>query len=69
MEDGARLIGVGTLPWLITEHGVEGTEALIEFVMRPEHEPLLENFYVALGDSGEALRENIERRKRDEANR
>jgi hypothetical protein len=67
MEDSARLIGVGTLPWLIAEHGVEGTEALIEFVMRPEHEPLLENFYVALGDRGEALREDIERRKRDKA--
>jgi hypothetical protein len=67
MEDNARLIGIGTLPWLIAEHGVEGAEALIEFVMRPEHEPLLENFYVASGEHGEALREDIERRKRDKA--
>jgi hypothetical protein len=67
MEDGARLIGVGTLPWLITENGIEGTKALIEFVMRPEHEPLLENFYAAMGDNGDAMREDIERRKREEA--
>jgi hypothetical protein len=67
VADCGHLVGVGTLPRLIIEHGVEGTEALIEFVMRPEHERLLENFYVALGDSGDALREEIERRKTNEA--
>jgi len=47
-ESGIPYIGVGSLNWLIEEHGIPA-EQICDFVMRPGHGPLLTNYLHTVG--------------------
>jgi hypothetical protein len=64
METGALRMGVGSLAWLIEEHGIPHDE-IAAFVSRPEHESLREDLYVILDPNvAEALKAQVEKLSR-----
>jgi hypothetical protein len=66
MEKEASRIGVGSLGWLLTENKISDEAEMIEFVARPEHRHLREDFYETLGaDLAEKVKAKLaERRER-----
>jgi hypothetical protein len=63
MEEGARRIGVGSLPWLLLENKVSTEAEMVEFVARPEHRHLRENFYAIIdNDLAEKVKAKIAER-------
>ena len=67
MEDNVRRIGIGSLAWLIEEHQVPGDE-IIQFIARPEHSQLLEEFFTVLSPANaEAMRAQLEQYLRPRA--
>jgi hypothetical protein len=49
MESVARYIGVGSLRWLLKENNIRGEAEMIEYIVRPDHRHLLDDFYVVTG--------------------
>ena len=61
MEDNVRRLGIGSLAWLIEEHHVSGDE-MIPFIARPEHSPLLDDFFTGLSPANaEDMKIQVER--------
>jgi hypothetical protein len=48
MEENVRHIGVGSLGWLLAENKISDEAAMIEFMARPEHRHLRDDFYATL---------------------
>jgi hypothetical protein len=62
LEEMAHKCGVGSLGWLIKEHGPFTDEDMFRFIARPEHAHLRETFYSIVGPEAAAmLRENVAR--------
>jgi hypothetical protein len=61
MEGNVRRLGIGSLAWLIEEHHVPEGE-MIPFIARPEHSPLLDDFFTVLSPANaEAMKVQLER--------
>jgi hypothetical protein len=62
LEEMAHKTGIGSLGWLIKEHGPFTDEDMFRFIARPEHADLRETFYSILEpETAAMLRENVAR--------
>ena len=63
MEEGAKHVGVGSLAWLLAENKISGDAEMTEFVARPEHRHLRDDFYATLGpDVAEKVKAKVAER-------
>jgi hypothetical protein len=63
MEEGAHLAGVGSLGWLLAENNVSDEAEMIEFIARPEHRHLLQDFYAVISpDTAEKVKAKLAER-------